>query len=66
MGCAIVLAVALFPRRGDKLRPETTPLYEKLSFTVAKMIPAAEVAHLPPNVGVGFYKPISDAQAVFQ
>jgi transcriptional regulator with XRE-family HTH domain len=66
MACAILLAVALFPRRGDKIRPETTALYEKLSFTVAKMIPAAEVAHLPPNVGVGFYKPIKDAQAVFQ
>jgi transcriptional regulator with XRE-family HTH domain len=66
MACAILLAVALFPRRGDKVRPETKPFYEKLSFMVAKMIPAAEVAHLPANVGVGFYKPVKDAQAVFQ
>ncbi|HVN69519.1 MAG TPA: helix-turn-helix transcriptional regulator [Candidatus Binatia bacterium] len=66
MACAILLAIALFQRRGDKLRPETTPFYEKLSFAVAKMIPAAEVAHLPSNVGVGSYKPIKDAQAVFQ
>jgi hypothetical protein len=66
MACAILLAIALFSRRGDKVRPETRTLYENLSFAVVKMIPTAEIAHLPPNVGVGFYKPIKDAQAVFQ
>lgn len=66
MACAILLAVALFPRRGDKLRPETRAFYEKLSFIASNMIPAAEVAHLPSHVGVGFHKPLKDAEAVFK
>jgi hypothetical protein len=66
MACAVLLAVALFPRRGDKLRPETAAFYEKLSFIASNMIRLAEVAHLPPNVGVGFYKPLRDAEGVFK
>lgn len=66
MACAILLAVALFPRRGDKLRPETTAFYEQLSFIASKMIPLAEAAHLPAHVGVGFQKPLKDAEGVFK
>lgn len=65
MACAILLAIALFQRRGDKLRPETTPLYERLSFIAASMIPLAEAAHLPAHVGIGSQKPLKDAALVF-
>jgi hypothetical protein len=65
MALAILLAVALFQRRGDDGRPETTPFYEQLSFITAKMIPLSEAAHLPPHVGVGSQKPLKDAASVF-
>jgi|HubBroStandDraft_4_1064222.scaffolds.fasta_scaffold1016407_1 hypothetical protein len=66
MACAILLAVALFPRRGDELRSETRAFYEQLSFIASTMIPLADIAHLPPHVGVGFPKPLKDAEAVFK
>jgi transcriptional regulator with XRE-family HTH domain len=64
MACAILLAVALFPRRGDQLRRETTDFYSELSLIASQMMRAAEIARVPPNVG--HYKPIKDAEAVWK
>lgn len=66
MAVAILLAVALFPRRGDKVRAETTQFYEQLSLVASDMMPAAEMARVPPNQGVGFRKPLKDAEDVWE
>lgn len=66
MAVAILLTVALFPRRGDQLRAQTKALYEPLSLIASKMMPAAELARVPPNHGFGFRKPIKDAEAVWK
>jgi hypothetical protein len=66
MAVAILLSVALFPRRGEKLRPEATPFYEQLSFIAWKMMPAAEIARVPPAVFSAFKKPVKDAAAVWK
>jgi hypothetical protein len=66
MACAILLAVALFPRRGEQLRPETTPFYERLSLVASNMMPAAEIARVPSHIRTAFKKLFKDAETVLQ
>lgn len=66
MAVAILLAVALFPRRGDELYPASTPFCEQLSFIASSMIPAADTARVPPQVRSAFKKPLNDAEAVWK
>jgi hypothetical protein len=64
MACAILLAVAIFPRRGEALRPEAADFYAPLSLIASQMIRSAEIARVPPNVG--YPKPIKDAEAIWK
>ncbi len=66
MAVAILLAVALFPRRGDELCEETTAFYQQLSLVAWSMMPAAEIARVPPNQGYAFRKPLKDAEDIWK
>jgi hypothetical protein len=66
MALAILLAVSLFPRRGEKPRPETTPLYEQLSFIASQIMPAAEIARVPTQVSVAMKKPLKEAEMIWK
>ena len=66
MALAILLAVLLFPRRGEKLRPGITQLYEQLSFIASQMMPAAELARVPSQVSVAMKKPLKEAEAIWE
>lgn len=66
MACAIMLAVALFPRRGEKTKPETTPFYEQLSVVASEMLRSAEIARLPVDVNAAMKRPIKDAEAIWK
>ena len=66
MAVAILLAVALFPRRGEELCPKTAPFYEQLSFIASRMIRGAETARVPPHIRLAFKRPLSDAEAVWK
>jgi transcriptional regulator with XRE-family HTH domain len=63
MACAILLGVAMFPRRGEKLRPETRPFWEKLSFVATEMLPQAERARVPSTYS-DFTRPLKDAEKI--
>lgn len=62
---AILLAVGLFPRRGDKLRPETKQLVADLSRVAAEMIPLAERATGPERLKTPS-RPLDEAQRILR
>lgn len=66
IACAILLAVAVFPRRGEKLRPEATSLFEQLSVVASEMITAAEMraAQVPPGVRKSLRRPLREAEKI--
>lgn len=66
MALAILLAVLLFPRRGEKPRPEGLQLYEHLSVIASHMMPAAEIARVPTQVSVAMKKPLKEAAAIWE
>ena len=61
-----MLAVALFPRPGEKLRPETTSFYRRLALVAFEMLPAAEIAHMPAQVATAMKEPIKAAEAIWK
>lgn len=63
MACAILLGIAMFPRRGEKLRPDALPLWEKVSFIATEMLPKADIARVPSTFPQ-FSKPLKDAEKI--
>lgn len=61
---AILLGVGLFPRRGDKVRPETAPLIEQLSIKASKVLPAAERAVVPPELSRALRRPFKESEKI--
>lgn len=66
MAVAIMLAVALFPRRGEEVCEKTTPFYEQLSLVATEMLPAAEIARVPSQVAMAMKRPIKDAESIWK
>lgn len=66
MAIAIMLAVVLFPRRGEKARPEATPFYEQLSVVAANMLPAADLARIPAQADSAMKRPLKAAAAIWK
>jgi len=66
MAIAIMLAVLLFPRRGEKARREATPFYEQLSLVAANMLPAADLARIPAQVDSAMKRPLKAAEAIWK
>ncbi len=66
MAVAIMLAVALFPRRGDEVCEKTQSFYEQLSVVATEMIPAARVARIPADVTAAMKRPIKDAESIWK
>lgn len=68
IACAILLAVGLFPRRGDQLRAESKRFIEKLSITVGNMLPmatrAARARGIPHEVSEALYAPLAAAEEI--
>jgi hypothetical protein len=62
MACAFLLAIGLFNRRGDVLRPTTRELIRALSVIAAKIVPTAEFAKTPDDVQYAW--PFKEAQRV--
>lgn len=50
MACAILLAIGLFPRRGDRVRPETPKFLEDLGPAAFGYILATERTRVPPGL----------------
>ncbi len=66
MACAILLAVALFPRRGDELRDETAPFYQQLCPIASGMMAQAEIARVPRENIVAMQRPLKAAQDILK
>lgn len=62
MACAILLAVGLFIRRGDQLRPGMTEFVELLTVIAPRALPQAQLARAPS--GGGLRKPFKEAVRV--
>ncbi len=63
MACAILLAVGLFPRRGESVRKETRHFIQDLGLTAVRMLPAAERATVPKELK-RMRQPLDAAQKV--
>jgi hypothetical protein len=51
MACAIVVAIGLFPRRGDVLNAGAQQFAHDLSLNASEMLRRAEIARVPMQVG---------------
>jgi transcriptional regulator with XRE-family HTH domain len=49
MACAILLGIGLFPRRGDRVRPEARPFIQELSVIASEMLIRAERVKAPSD-----------------
>lgn len=64
--CAILLGVALFPRRGDELRDETAPFYQQLCLIASGMMVQAEIARVPQENIITMQRPLKAAQDILK
>ncbi len=62
MACAILLAIGLFVRRGDILRPVTREVIRELSLIASQMLPTAQRADAPDEVR--YKAPFKEAERV--
>ncbi len=63
MACAILLAVGMFPRRGDKSRKEVTAFIKDLALIADEMLPLADVARVPAHL-YHMRKPLKEAEKI--
>lgn len=63
MACAILLAVGLFPRRGEKLHKQARTFIQELGFVAARMLPAAERTIVPKELA-GVRRPLDSAAKI--
>jgi transcriptional regulator with XRE-family HTH domain len=66
MACAILLAVGLFPRRGDEICDEMREFCHQLSLIVEDMMPQAELARIPPQNITPMRRPLKAAEEVLK
>ncbi len=63
MACAILLAVGLFPRRGERAHEQTRTFIRELGSIAARMLPAAERVTLPRHLN-SMHKPFESAKTL--
>lgn len=66
MACAILLAVGLFPRRGDQVCDEMRGFYHELGLIAEGVMPQAELARIPAQNIAPMQRPLKAAQEVLK
>jgi transcriptional regulator with XRE-family HTH domain len=63
MACAILLAIGLFPRRGERVHQQGRTFIQELGFIAVRMLPAAERVTVPHEVA-GMRRPLKSAEEI--
>ncbi len=63
MACAILLAVGLFPRRGERVHEQALDFIRGLGFVAVQMLPAAERVSLPKEL-TRMRRPLDSARKI--
>jgi len=66
MACAILLAVGLFPRRGDQVCDEVRDFYYELGLIAEGLMPQAELARIPIHNVTPMRRPLKAAEDVLK
>lgn len=64
MACAILLAIGLFPRRGERVHQQGHTFIQELGFIAARMLPAAERVTVPREIA-GMRQALKSAEKIF-
>lgn len=65
MACAILLAIGLFPRRGERVHKQTAVFIQELGFVAVGMLPAAERVTVPKEL-VNMQRPLKAAEKILR
>lgn len=60
MACALMLAIGLFPRRGEYVHEQTRSFIQELGLVAVRMLPAAERISVPSELS-GIQRPLKSA-----
>ncbi len=63
MACAILLAIGLFPRRGERVHQQGRTFIQELGFIAVRRLPAAERVTVPREIA-GMRRPLKSAQEI--
>jgi hypothetical protein len=66
MACAILLAIGLFPRRGDRIHDEVLYFYHELGLIAEGLMSQAELARIPAQNVASMRRPLKAAEAVLK